>query len=317
MIHPRNFLAVSLALGTIAFPAWLTSAQPTMTNAWLQIAPTNPGVLLTINDPSTNGSGIHDLFASSDLEVPDSWYWLTRCAVGQTTFQVTNGSPDQEFFLVGITNAIRDGFTNQSLPAEDDNPSYQTDLPVTINFFGSQYSNAWVNENGNITFDSAWGNYITGPLSNVGMNIIAPYWADVDSRNSASSVVTYGTNVVDGRIAFGVDWVNVGYFSAYADRLLSCQLVIIDRSDIAAGDFDMEFNYFKIQWEWGDASVGFPPRAGFYGGGTDYELPGSGVEGAFMDTNAVTGLVYHSFNSTVPGRYLFYFRDGNPLTPLP
>jgi len=42
-------------------------------------------------------------------------------------------------------------------------------------------------------------------------------------------------------------------------------------------------------------------------------LPGSGVEGAFMDTNSVTGLIYNSRNSPVPGRYVFYFRNGTPL----
>ena len=120
----------------------------------------------------------------------------------------------------------------------------------------------------------------------------------MDTRNLASDVVQYGTNTVNGHAAFGVDWVNVGYYDTHADKLLSCQLVIIDRSDIAAGDFDLEFNYFKVQWEWGDASVGDPPHTGFSDGGiNDVELPGSGVEGAFMDTNVVTGLIYHSLNS--------------------
>ena len=68
--------------------------------------------------------------------------------------------------------------------------------------------------------------------------------------------------------AFGVDWVNVGYFSAHADKLLSCQLVIIDRSDIASGDFDMEFNYDKVQWEWGDASPNEIRRGRAYSDGT-------------------------------------------------
>ena len=54
----------------------------------------------------------------------------------------------------------------------------------------------------------------------------------------------------------------------------------------------------------------FLPRAGFSDGVDDYELPGSGVEGAFLDTNAVTGLIYHNLNSSVPGRYIFFFRDG-------
>lgn len=185
---------------------------------------------------------------------------------------------------------------------------------MTINFYGTWYSNIWVNENGNVTFDDAMSAYIPGPLSGAGTSIIAPYWADVDSSNPASGVVTYGSNTVDGQAAFGVDWVNVGYYAAHADRLLSCQLVMIDRSDIATGDFDMEFNYFQVQWEWGDVSVGDPPRAGFSDGGTnDFELPGSGVEGAFMDTNMVTGLIYNHLNSPVPGRYIFRFRDGTPL----
>lgn len=296
-------------------PDLLLSAQPANTNgAWLQIAATNQAFILTIADSTTNAGAIHDVFVSIDLGASGGWNWLARCAPGQTNLTVTNCPPDSGFFQLGTTNAIRPGFTDGALPQEDDNPSSQTNLPSLINFYGDWYSNAWINENGNITFDGAWGNYITGPLSSVGLDIIAPYWADVDSRDPGSQVVTYGTNSIDGHAAFGVDWVNVGYFSMHSDRLLSCQLVILDRSDVAAGDFDLEFNYYKVQWEWGDASVGYPPRAGFCNGSADgYELPGSGVEGAFMDTNAVTGLIYNSRNSPVPGRYVFYFRNGTPL----
>jgi hypothetical protein len=131
---------------------------------------------------------------------------------------------------------------------------------------------------------------------------------------------------VDGHVAFGVDWVNVGYFTYSGtgiDKLLSCQLVIIDRSDIASGDFDMEFNYDRVEWEAGDASGGIDgywvgpsggsARVGFSDGITDYELPGSGVSRALIDTNTVTGLVYNSTNTPVLGRYLFFFRNGQPL----
>ena len=79
------------------------------------------------------------------------------------------------------------------------------------------------------------------------------------------------------------------------------------------GDFDMEFNYDRVEWQWGDVSVGDPPRAGFSDGITDIELSGSGVNGAFMDTNTVTGLVYNSLNTSILGRYLFFFRNGQPL----
>ena len=55
--------------------------------------------------------------------------------------------------------------------------------------------------------------YTPHSLINLGIRIIAPYWADVDTRNTNSDVVKYGTGMVDGHNAFGVDWVNVGYFS--------------------------------------------------------------------------------------------------------
>jgi len=180
------------------------------------------------------------------------------------------------FFQLGINSAIRPGFTNDSLPPQDDAPSSQATLPITLNFYGTWYTNVWVNENGNVTFTSSYWYYTPAPLAELGESIIAPYWADVDTSNPASAVVTYGTNMVNGQSAFGVDWVNVGYYAAHADKLLSCQLVIIDRSDIAAGDFDMEFNYYKVQWEAGDASGGIngywvgptggPARAGFSDG---------------------------------------------------
>jgi hypothetical protein len=82
----------------------------------------------------------------------------------------------------------------------------------------------------------------------------------------------------------------------------------------------MEFNYFKVQWETGDASGGVDglggssARAGYASiSGSEFELDGSGVPGSFLDTNVVTGLIYHSLNSPVPGRYIFFFRDGQPL----
>jgi hypothetical protein len=229
----------------------------------------------------------------------------------------SNLPPVQDFFMLGVTNAIRPGFTNYSLPREDDSPSSNATLPFAINFFGESNTTLYVNNNGNVTLDNPQSSYIPTALTNLGINIIAPYWADVDTSNTNSDVVTYGNGMVGTNNAFGVNWVNVGYFNAHADKLLSCQLVIIDRSsDIgnAPGDFDMEFNYFKVQWEWGDYSIGKPPRAGFSDWAQDYyELPNSGIKGAFLDTNSVTGLIYNSLNSPVPGRYVFYFRDGEPL----
>jgi len=314
---------LALAVFAPAFPA--LRAQNFDTNdSWLKIALTNNVAVFTIHDPATNANGVFDLFFKTNLADPQGWTWLLRCPLGQTNLVISNLPPGRGFFRLGVTNAIRLGFTNYSLPAEDDAPSATATLPFTVNFFGAAYSNVWVNNNGNVTLDGALSGYTPTPLNQLGQpgitNIIAPYWADVDTQGAGSDVVEYGTNMVDGHDAFGVDWVNVGYYARHADKLLSCQLVIIDRSDIAPGDFDMEFNYFKVQWETGDASGGvdglggFSARAGYASvSGSTFELCGSGVPGSFLDTNVATGLIYHNLNSSVPGRYIFFFRNGQPL----
>jgi hypothetical protein len=125
--------------------------------------------------------------------------------------------------------------------------------------------------------------------------------------------------MVDGHMAFGVNYRGVGYFSYGTDKLNSFQVVIIDRSDTGRGNFDIEFNYDRIQWETGNASGGTggkggeSARVGFANGnrtpGTFYEAPGSGVPGAFVDggPNAQAEICV---NSTVRGRAVFAVRGG-------
>lgn len=102
------------------------------------------------------------------------------------------------------------------------------------------------------------------------------------------------------------------------------QVLLSDRSDIAAGDFDIEFNYDQIKWETGQASGGdancqggSSARVGYSKGtgepGTFFELPGSGVPGSFLDSNLATGLIHNSLNSTQLGRYVFRVRSGVPI----
>jgi len=227
---------------------------------------------------------------------------------------------------------LRPGFNQNILAPNDDNQGVDNlfaTLPFAINFYGSSYSNLYVNNNGLVTFAGDVGDYQPGVLSNSAAlfgDIIAPFWADVDTRNSLSGLVSYGTNIVNGRTAFGANWINVGYFSEQVDKLDSFQLVMIDRSDISSGDFDMEFNYAQIQWEAGSASGGVngfwvgptpgPPRAGWASASNStntFEINGSGDAGALLDTNLTTGLIHSNFNSSLPGRYVFQLRNGVPV----
>jgi hypothetical protein len=224
-----------------------------------------------------------------------------------------------------FAGAVRPGFNQNDLAANDDGSTDQVPIGFTINFFGAEYSDLYVNNNGNVTFDDSLSTFTPFPITTTGVKIIAPFFADVDTRGAGSDIVRYsfGTDTVNGRPAFGVNWVNVGYFNEKTDKLNSFQLVLIDRSDIGAGDFDIEFNYDRIEWETGDASDGVDglggssARAG-YANGLDatIELPGSAVNGAFLDANLQTGLVYSSLNSDEPGRYVFRVRNG-VVTDLP
>jgi hypothetical protein len=222
------------------------------------------------------------------------------------------------------------GFTAHVLAANDDSSVGPVSLGFQADFFGLSFSNLFVNNNGNVTITNALSAYTPFALSSNNIPIIAPFFGDVDTRVAyvdtravVPGVVTYGNDTVDGHLAFGVNWIDVGYFSYGTDKLNSFQLVVIDRSDVAAGDFDFELNYDKIQWEAGSASGGTnglggtSARAGYANGsgsaGTYYELNGSAVNGAFLDSNTATGLIYHSLNSSQLGRYLFQVRGGTVI----
>ena len=229
---------------------------------------------------------------------------------------------------VAYGQAIRQnvGFTSQSIPRNDDGSGPFTPLGFTINFFGKTRSSAFVNNNGNITFDSALPTYTPFGLQQTQREIIAPFFADVDTRPAGSKLVTYGQDTVNGHKAFGANYVSVGYFNVHDDKLNSFQVVLVDRSDTGGGNFDIEFNYAHILWETGDASGGVngfgdvSATVGWSNGtadpGASYQAPGSLIPGALLD-NGINALVRQSANSQVAngsspvsGRLMYRARDG-------
>jgi len=223
----------------------------------------------------------------------------------------------------GSGGAIRTGFDSFVLPHNDDGSTGSTPISFPVNFFGQTFSSLFVNNNGNITFDQPLSEFTPFDLKTTRRVIVAPFFADVDTR--IGNQVTYGPNTVDGHAAFGATWPGVGCFNENISALDFFQVLLIDRSDVAQGDFDIEFNYNSIQWETGEASGGSAAcqggasaRVGFSNGsgapGTFFELPGSGIPGSFLDSNPSTGLVHNSFGSTQAGRYVFQVRNGVPAT---
>jgi hypothetical protein len=228
---------------------------------------------------------------------------------------------------LGASSALVEepGCTANVLPRNDDQSTGRVALPFPANFFGNVHNSLHVNNNGNVTFDAPLSTFTPfGLTTNIGTPIIAPFFADVDSRAPGSAEVTYGASQ-DGR-TFCVNWdgMGIGYYGSHSDRLNRFQLLLVDRAGqggAVSGDFDIVMNYDSINWETGDASGGrgglggFSGRVGYSAGtgldGTFFELPGSGVNGAFLDANASTGLVHGNRESPQqPGRYVFRIRSG-------
>ena len=218
------------------------------------------------------------------------------------------------------------GFNSTSIAACDDCFTGAVGLGFSANYFGTTYTDTFVSNNGYVTFNAGQGIFTPTGLGAGygGQPIIAPFFADVDTRNAASALTQYGTGTFAGRNAFGVTWKDVGYFSTRADKTNSFQLLLVDRSDITAGDFDIYFNYDRILWETGSASGGIngfggvSAAAGFnaaQGGapGTFGQLAGSLVNGALLDGGA-NSLVAGS-NIGDPGRFLFNVRSGRVTPP--
>lgn len=231
------------------------------------------------------------------------------------------------FSTNAFAGAMRSGFNSSTLPRNDDGSTGLVGIGFLADFFGTPFTAMFVNNNGNVTIDAPQYTYTPYDLTSTGRQIIAPFFADVDTRMNGAPV-TYGAGTVNGHAAFGVTWANVDCYSAYYNRVERnyFQLILIERSDTGPGNFDIEFNYDQIQWESGMASYGsnnclggLSARVGYSNGtgapGTFFELSGSGVTGSFLDSNTTTGLIYNSLNSGVLGRYIFEAREGIILPP--
>ena len=235
--------------------------------------------------------------------------------------------------------AVRSGFdTNTLIDAglgSDDGSTVAVSLEFSgdgkIKFFSFETDDLFVNNNGNISFDSTLAAFTPLDLSNTDRQIIAPFFADVDTRFTGMPV-SYGTGTVNGRDAFGVNWVSVDCFGvATSDADLppatvfnSFQLILIERFDTGQMNFDIELNYDTIKWDTAESTGGDetcldgPPNAsariGYSDGGMNtYEFSGSGISNSFLDSShSSTSLIQNSLNTDVLGRYIIPVRGGIP-----
>ena len=230
------------------------------------------------------------------------------------------------------------GYGTTCLSPNDDGSSDPVDLsvafPAGLHFFTGTYTSAFVNTNGNITFNGALSVYTPGAFPIASQPMIAPYWADVDIRPNGcgpygSSTSSPGNAACLNPVSNGVwwhlepgrmvvTWDRVGYFACHLDRLMSFQLVLTDASACGGpGDFDVEFRYNRCDWTTGDASGGMagfggtPAQAGFDAGDN---VNFTAIPGSLMRN--INTILCTTSNVSVPGVWHFSIRSGNVTTDM-
>ncbi|HUA58738.1 MAG TPA: nidogen-like domain-containing protein [Verrucomicrobiae bacterium] len=218
--------------------------------------------------------------------------------VGGETVVVRQEAIASSSSTAGSAIRANPGFRASTLEGCDDCSTAESiDLGFAIDFYSQTYTQAWINANGNLTFGAADGSYAPKPLAELRNAMIAPFWADVDTRGTGS--IRYGRDLVDGHAAFGVTWTDTGYYPQHQDQTDSFQVVLIERGDLGPGFFDIEMNYGSLEWDAAEAGSRADARAGFTNGtgeaGTYFELPGSGERAAMLDGGRQKLLGRHTF----------------------
>lgn len=191
-----------------------------------------------------------------------------------------------------------------ALAPNDDGSSSMITLPFQFDLYGETYNTCYVNNNGNVSFATPFGTYSSAAFPNSQFKMVAPFWADVDTRNGGGTVKYKLTPN-----ALYVNWTDVGYYNQQTDKLNSFQLIISDgtNTDVGLGS-TVSFCYKDMAWTTGSASQGtngfggVPATVGANrGNGVDYiqfgrfDQPGSAYDGPFGGNDGIDWLDNKNF----------------------
>jgi hypothetical protein len=191
-----------------------------------------------------------------------------------------------------------DGSFTLAMGRNDDLSSGLISIPFPFCLYGTNHTSFYINNNGNISFGSPYWQYTPWGFPVSGYPMVAPFFADVDTRNTSSGLVYYKIDPVVNRVT--IIWDQVGYYNYHADRLCTFELILTDGMDplIGIGN-NVAFCYDDMDWTTGDASGGsggfggIPATVGINKGdgvsfaqvgrfdhpGADYDGPGGAVDG--------------------------------------
>lgn len=193
-------------------------------------------------------------------------------------------------------------------------------FPSGLNFFGIQ-NQIYIGINGCITFTEQQQAFTYDPTTlggDIASPMIAPFWADIDTRltSSTSTTTPGGNSTGSNSVWYNLDaanktititWDDVGNVLGIDTKNNAFQLEIIAIG--SAGDFNFTFRYEDINWS-SDFAGGSIAKVGFTAGdgNTYFELPQSGQSNAILNlenTKFITG--------GNPGEITFQARSGSVL----
>jgi uncharacterized protein (TIGR03382 family) len=218
-----------------------------------------------------NCSGPGDRQPEERLMTSRSRFALVSCAAiaAAAGSAFADGSALNLLFPFDSTNPGGTGWT-QSMAANDDGSTGLVQLGFDFCFYHTNRSALYINNNGNVSFSNPFGSFTSTGFPVNGFDMIAPFWADVDTRNRTLNGIdtnlvwhrTFDTNSDNAPDVFVVTWDAVGYYNQQNNLRNTFQLAIAADLNHWGLGLNAAFSYGTMQWTTGSASGG----SGGFGG---------------------------------------------------
>lgn len=200
------------------------------------------------------------------------------------------------------------GSGGPGLPPDYRNDDWSTvaiPLGFPFAFYDVQLYEVYINNNGNVSIGAPYATFTANSFPDPNYSMIAPFWADVDTRGPLSGIVYY--QLTNSHLI--VQWENVGYFSQHDSLGNTFQLILTNGWDpLLPPGQNVGFCYQDMQWTTGDASGGSggfggtPATVGVnQGNGTDYiqiglfDQTGASYDGPYGNNDGIDALDNQSF----------------------
>ena len=194
------------------------------------------------------------LLASPDTSAQVTLHTAADKAAYEATASPRSAPPAARMQAMDVDDVIipRDGDFVLALGANDDGSTALIPLGFSFNLYGTTYDGVYINNNGNVTFTEPLRTFTPFAFPS-DTPIVAPFFADVDTRGEGSGLVYYKAE--PGR--FTVLWEEVGYFNSQTDKRNTFELVLTDGTDPIAGPGNnVCLSYADMNWTTGAASGG-------------------------------------------------------------